>query len=156
MATQSISERFWANVDTSGGPDACWPWLKSVRGKGYGQATFNGKQYAATRVLFMIQGVELAKGICVCHRCDNPICVNPAHLFLGTTKDNVADMIAKGRANHSNPAKGEGHGKSKLTEADVRAIRDDKRSQRVIGAEYRIAPTHVGRIRRREFWAHLT
>ncbi len=86
------------------------------------------------------------------HACDNPLCVNPAHLVGGTQKDNARDCEAKGR--RSAP-KGEGHRSSKLTEAQVLAIRDDGRHQWQIALDYGVGQTHVGKIKRRESWAHL-
>lgn len=95
-----LAERFERYVDRSGGPDACWPWTGSATHLGYGLIRGTGspgKQLMATRVSW-----ELAYGfhpgkLFVCHRCDNPPCVNPSHLFLGTHQDNMDDMVRKGR-----------------------------------------------------------
>ena len=91
---------FWSNVDKTSG---CWLWTGSTNGCGYGQFTYNGKLEKAHRVSWQIHHGPLplwsghTTGICVLHRCDVPLCVNPDHLFLGTQGDNVADMIEKGR-----------------------------------------------------------
>jgi hypothetical protein len=87
----------------------------------------------------------------VCHRCDVPACVNPDHLFLGTHLDNVRDAISKDRH-----ARGEVNGHAKLTADDVRAIRADRRIQRVVAAEYGVARTVVSRIRSGTRWGHLS
>jgi hypothetical protein len=87
---------FWARLDTSAGPDACWLWTGAKRGKGYGSLRWKDGHQRAHRVAY-----ELAHGTChdlhVLHRCDAPACCNPAHLFLGTNADNMADRNAKGR-----------------------------------------------------------
>lgn len=88
--------------------------------------------------------------MCVLHHCDNPMCVNPKHLFLGTHQDNVADKTQKGRA-----AKGEGNGNSKLSIRDVLDIRADPGTYREIAQQYAICFTTVGKIKRREKWQHL-
>lgn len=94
----SLADRFWSKV--SRGPYAeCWPWMASVRRKdeGYGAFWLEGKHQPASRVAWMLTNGPIADGLVVCHRCDNPPCCNPAHLFLGTAKDNDADRVAKGR-----------------------------------------------------------
>jgi len=85
--------------------DACWLWKGAIsKTRGYGRITFRGVVVNAHRVSYMAtRGIELDRKICVCHRCDNPSCVRPDHLFEGTNKHNTADMIAKGR--HRNQKK---------------------------------------------------
>ena len=78
-------------------PNGCHIWTASVNHKGYGTVGFNGKTYRAHRVSYTIYKGQIPDGLQVCHRCDNPPCVNPAHLFLGTQSDNEKDKIAKGR-----------------------------------------------------------
>lgn len=96
----------------------CWLWLKgSAR---YGELWINGQHKKAHRVAYMLFVGAIPDGLCVCHHCDNPVCINPKHLFLGTHADNSHDRDAKGR--RVNPC-GEAHGKSKLTEENIRDIR---------------------------------
>lgn len=87
----------WNSVDRSGGPDAGWP-FNGRRGKrGYGRATVNGRDVQVTRIAYESHFGVAPGSFLVCHRCDNPPCCNPAHLFLGTDLDNARDAAAKGR-----------------------------------------------------------
>jgi hypothetical protein len=100
-------DRFWNRVDSSGGPDACWPWLGCIfKNAGYGCVSFKKKLVGTHRVAWSLVNGDIPAGMWICHRCDNRICCNPAHLFLGTPRDNVLDMIAKGRGV---PPAGDGH-----------------------------------------------
>jgi hypothetical protein len=89
--------RFWSKVDRSGGPTACWPWIAGGR-HGYGAFSIADRPYPAHRIALLMSGAALGDDQLACHRCDNPPCCNPAHLFPGTNADNVADMWAKGRS----------------------------------------------------------
>lgn len=120
--SSGVQARFWVNVDKSG---ECWNWT-GYRLRGYGK--FRPYQHPdrrwrfAHRVSYEIAyGAALTPDQCVCHKCDNPSCVNPEHLFLGTFADNAADRDRKGRQ-----AKGSRIGLAKLTEESVRAYRARK------------------------------
>lgn len=91
--------RFWGRVDRSGGPDGCWEWLGYRLPAGYGLVKIDGVRDLTHRQSWRLAhpGEEIPKGFYVCHRCDNPPCVNPAHLFLGEPVDNHRDMKEKGR-----------------------------------------------------------
>lgn len=127
-STLSVDERFWSKVDVRG-PDECWEWKAGrFSGKGYGMFWVDGKNIGAHVFSFMINYGTATGGLYVCHRCDNPPCVNPSHLFLGTPKDNAEDMVAKGRQNNTRPPgshyqRGEDVHGSKLTWEKVREIR---------------------------------
>jgi len=89
-------ERIWSKV-AKAGADECWPWTHGKTLAGYGQTTVNGEKRLAHRLAWELAVGPIPAGLCILHRCDNPPCCNPAHLFLGTKKDNAADAIAKGR-----------------------------------------------------------
>jgi hypothetical protein len=154
------AERFWAKVDKSG---ECWEWTAGLRGNGYGQFWMNGTNVMSHRFSYVLHHpltIDLLehREICVCHRCDNPKCVNPAHLFLGSQGDNMRDRETKGRANRT-LEKGEKHPSSKLTEDDVREIRikyaNGGVSQRQLALEYGITKTNIGTIILRKSWSHI-
>lgn len=88
--------RFWARVDKRG-PDECWEWKGARMQQGYGRFCFKEETLRAHRVSWALAHGPIPDGLFVCHRCDNPPCVNPAHLFLGTRQDNMRDMVQKGR-----------------------------------------------------------
>jgi len=152
---RSLIERFWEKVDKRG-PDECWPWMgsKLVSG-GYGRI-FDGesKMLRAHRLSWEIaHGKPVPEGMHVCHTCDNPVCVNPNHLFIGTIADNNADMVEKGRQ-----AKGESLPQSKVTEQDVRDIRrlyEEGWSQGALGRRYDITQPTVYDIVHRISWKHV-
>lgn len=88
--------RFWSKVKIGNIAD-CWPWIAAKRGKGYGVFYSNGKLWVASRAAYIISTNSANNFDLVCHKCDNPSCCNPHHLFSGTAKDNTHDMIKKGR-----------------------------------------------------------
>jgi hypothetical protein len=112
--------------ETSGG---CWEWTLSKSRGGYGKVSWYGKSMRAHRVAWMLEnGKEIPPDKVVMHSCDNRLCINPAHLSIGTPKQNSEDMVSKGRARGGSPP-GELASKSKLTEEDVVAMRFLRRSK---------------------------
>jgi hypothetical protein len=90
-------ERFWSKVQITS-REECWPWSGTKAGIGYGYfSAGSGPMIGAHRYVLLSRGVRIPDGMFVCHRCDNPACCNPRHLYLGTPKDNTHDMIARGR-----------------------------------------------------------
>jgi len=112
----STCPRFWSKVLPAG---PCWVWTRRKR-NGYGQFSFDGKWQQAHRVAWLLEVGPIPEGMCVLHRCDRTDCVRPAHLFLGTQLDNIADRHAKDRDWH--PI-GETNGRAKLTPHDIEMIR---------------------------------
>jgi hypothetical protein len=93
-----LADRFWRSVDRRG-PDECWPWKDARDAHGYGAFGHGSKTLKAHRVSSELTDGPIAEGLAVCHRCDNPPCCNPAHLFRAPQPENVRDMFAKGRGN---------------------------------------------------------
>jgi hypothetical protein len=89
--------RFYSKIDKPEDPNSCWAWTGSRNSEGYGNFYVDGRIVGAHRYSFQYHKGEIPEGMCVCHTCDNPSCVNPAHFFLGTKADNNRDKVAKGR-----------------------------------------------------------
>lgn len=150
-----IVERFMAKVDRSGGEESCWIWTARKTPQGYGRFSVKGVSSLAHRVSFEIHTGVVAVGLCVLHRCDNPSCVNPKHLWVGTNFENVQDKVSKGR--HHNSA-GMANGNRKLSESDVIEIRalvaqGVKRSE--IAAKFGIVASYVNAISAKKTWRTL-
>lgn len=147
-----IVPRFWAWVDKKG-PDECWSWIGNLESTGYGRIYYQGKTRKAHRLSWELHYGTIPDGMFVCHHCDNPACVNPAHLFLGKPADNSNDMVSKGRA-----ASGEKHGTCKLKEVDIPTIRQMAAAGLTyteIGKRYEVAYGVISRAVRCETWKHV-
>lgn len=148
--------RFEAKVERRSS-SGCWPWLGTRDARNYGKFRIQKRasMVGAHRAAWMLWVGPIPDGLAVLHRCDNPPCCNPAHLFLGTILDNNADRHKKGR---SGAPRGIAHGKSKLTPADVLAIREQLAAgveQEVIGRHYGVTQANISAIKYRRTWAHL-
>jgi len=154
---KNLSDRFWPKVDKRG-PDECWEWKASKGSRGYGHFRTYPTADRAHRVAWELTHHDpIPDGMCVCHVCDNPGCVNPAHLFVGTQGDNVRDSWAKGRGKHQVHT-GEDHPMAKLTETDVKFIRHwAKRGYTLqeIGDVFGVSFQTISRIKLRNGWRHV-
>ena len=152
--------RFWQKVDKSGD---CWLWIGHRHNvDGYGRLSrwrITRTPLLTHRYAWMLTRGPIPPGAWVLHHCDNRICVNPSHLFLGDAKANTYDMIRKGRASFYHPQFGEAHGNAKLCDFDVRLIRqllNYHASQRDIARLFNVSQYCVWRVSAREGWTHLS
>lgn len=117
-------ERFWSKIKF-GDLNECWEWQANRSAKGYGKFKVDGEKKLAHRFLFIQLNGAMPSNILACHSCDNPTCCNPNHLFAGTYKDNIQDMIRKGRGTYRS---GSQHPLAKLKEIDIPVIRERLRN----------------------------
>lgn len=162
----SLNNRFWKYVDICGN-DSCWGWTGGSDKDGYGMTWLNGRSIRAHRASYFLRHPEwdTKDKLCVCHTCDNPICVNPNHLFLGTFLENSRDCIEKNRRprgdkHHSriNPntiVRGSDHGNTSFVESDIHTIRNDPRSCRKIARDWKVGHSTIFRIKHRQVWGHV-
>lgn len=159
---EDLHQRF-ATKFRRDGPNGCWIWTAATMHKGYGKISIGGskpvigkcKLISAHRVAWLLaHGVLPTRPIQVCHRCDNPPCVNPDHLFLGTQKENIADMIKKGRGSPPPPNLG-----TKLTAKKVQRILKTWWCGGVLkcdlAAQYGVSASMIGQIIQGSAWKHL-
>lgn len=147
----TLFERFWKHVTATNG---CWIWNGALDKNGYGKiGSFEGRDIRATHASWLLHRGEIPDGMRLCHQCDNPPCVNPDHLFLGTDAANHDDSAKKGRR-----SRGERHHKAKLTADDVVLIRlklSEHIPQRSIAREYGVSQAAISWIAARKNWKHI-
>lgn len=149
-----LKERIKNNVQIN--DNGCWIWIGFFRSKkaklNYGCFKYKGKTFLAHRISYEVFNGEIPKGMLVCHKCDNPACVNPEHLFLGTHSDNAKDMSAKKRGTN-----GEKGFNTKLTEQQVLEIRSlpETMTYKEIGKIYGVVGRTISEIIKRNSWNHI-
>ncbi len=155
-------DRFWSKVNIKG-KDDCWEWTAAKSKKGYGRFKVDGKLVSPHRFSYELENGEIPEGMFICHKCDNPPCVNPDHLFVGTGSDNMKDCYEKGRSTillirPENQAKGSTIGTSKLNEKQVKEIKirlkcGDKPVD--IADDYNVYRSTISKINCGTTWNHV-
>jgi len=141
-------ERFQRKIQHTEG---CWLWIGTIhKDTGYGVFQKDGQQELAHRLSWIIVNGPIPAGLFVCHHCDNPPCVNPGHLFLGTHADNLHDAALKHRMNH-----GEARYNARLSASIVRAVRASAESSGTIARVYGVSKATIQRVKARETWKHV-
>lgn len=149
--SRPVAERFWEKVKFVWTYDACWEWQAYRTPYGYGQFAVRVEGvWLAPRLAYKLVYGEFDLRLHVLHRCDNPACVRPHHLFLGTQQDNLKDMRSKGRH-----VRGEMQPRAKLTEIAVRDIRASNESSRMLANRYGVNTEAINRVKKRLRWAHV-
>lgn len=143
-------ERFWSYVKKT---DTCWLWTGCSTHLGYAQIGVNYKLISVHRFSWEIHNGPIPEGKWVLHKCDNPSCVRPDHLFLGTPKDNTQDMLHKHR---DNGPKGERQHCHKFTAEEVMKIRASTDSQSEIARQYKVNQSTISHIINHQTWKHIT
>jgi len=151
-----VIERWWSFVKKT---DYCWLWTGHKSTSGYGRLSRNGQLEHAHRVAWELFRGPIPQGMYVLHKCDNRICVNPEHLFIGTPGDNMQDMWNKGRHPKPQGWRGEAHPKAKLSNADIHFIRSFVPRQRgdwkSLAQRLGVDGATVRRARNRVSWIHI-
>lgn len=147
------TKRFWSHVDRTS-PLGCWPWIASKHRNGYGAFSTSRdgrvRHWRAHRFARLLGHGRFDEALLVCHRCDNPSCCNPGHLFLGSHADNIRDCARKGRLNRP---RGERHSQAKLTWSVVRVIRESADPGVTLARRFGITNTMITRIRKGRAWS---
>lgn len=151
MLGMTLLERFEDKIFYS--PDGCWYWIGACGHSGYGHLLLNKKIQGAHRISYILHhGNDIPKDMYICHNCDNKLCVNPHHLFLGTPTDNCVDKVMKNR--HNSP-QGERHGRAKLTSDDIIKIRELSSlgiPNYMLSEQFNVSRPHISYIVRNMTW----
>ena len=149
-ALQRLADRFWAKVN-KGARSECWEWTGRLSGSGYAMFDWQGRPNIGSRIAYELHYGTDPGELFVCHSCDNPRCVNPHHLWLGTHADNMADCVQKGRAGNAG-LRGSQIGNSILTERDVHDILKSDLGNKALAQKYGVTSTTIYQVRKRKNW----
>ena len=148
-------KHFWERVNIKS-PNECWEWKEGKTSDGYGSVSFNSKSHLSHRVAWILTNGPIPDKMFVCHSCDNRLCVNPKHLFIGSNDDNMRDMVVKCR---SADQKGEKNGHAKLKKRDILKIRElysrGDTSQQKIADIFGVTQGSVSHIIRKTQWRNV-
>lgn len=155
-ADARAAARFWSKVSGESESE-CWEWTGHKTKLGYGRVNFKpGFTMLAHRVAYYLVHGNLPSDTLICHNCDNPGCVNPKHLFMGSHADNTADMMAKGRHRYEGFETGENHPSARLTKSQAQEVFLSDRPAKELAAEYGISATAIRYIWSGKNWASAT
>lgn len=153
--TERQKDNFWVKVKRLS-EDECWEWTGGKLRFGYGRFRIgNSSHIAAHRISWFLTNGKIPENMLVCHKCDNPGCVNPNHLFIGTQKDNMQDCAVKGRTYDRIGSK---NSNAKLKESDIPIIRErlnKGEAQASIAKRYKVGQMQISYIKNRINWAHV-
>ena len=151
--------RFFSKINIGANPDKCWTWTCGTYPDGYGRFKVNKKYYRSTRYMMKLLGFKIPKNHVVMHECDNPICINPLHLSIGTVQDNVLDAFKKKRRKPPIPLKGEQNKSSKLNKNQVSLIRkiykENKSSHRKLAKIFGVSSSVICKIINKKIWKDI-
>lgn len=145
--TESDEDRFWAKVNQT---RSCWEWTAAKSAFGHGRFRLNGHLLSPHRIAWVLLCGKIPPGMLILHKCDNPSCVRPKHLYLGTHSDNLRDALKRGRK--ANPSV------KKLTDDQVRHARQEVangRSHRSVAKSLSVSHSTIDRVINREYYTHV-
>lgn len=149
----------WRAMERTTIGDGCWEFCGSRLPFGHGRIRHEGKDWLVHRLIYQELVGDIPEEMCVCHKCDNPPCIRPSHLFLGTMRDNMHDMIRKNRQRHDSNPKGEKHHNSKLTKEKALLIlsrcNEPDFSPTKMGIELAVDACTVIDVVKRRTWRHV-
>ncbi|SIT74622.1 HNH endonuclease [Pontibaca methylaminivorans] len=149
-----VIERFLSLCPVRDSKDSCWEWAGMVNTNGYGRFSFNDRHELSHRISFQMFIGDIPDGYVVCHSCDNRLCVNPRHLWIGTQSDNLKDAVAKGRMFRPDTT-GERNGNKKLNWGKVEAIREMHSrgvKKHLIAQAFQVSPSTIGEVVNYKIW----